>query len=99
MPVLGSSLTTSWSGSGRRDVLKKPILGGRLKTSRSSVLGDRQALAGAQEERNAGPAPIVHLQTHRCVCLGRRIGGYAVHLSVAVVLGADVMGGVGRGHC
>ena len=35
-------------------------------------LGDRESLAGADEPRNAGPAPVVDLEPHRRVRLGGR---------------------------
>ena len=37
MPVVGSSLTTIWFGSGMRSPCLKPSRGGSLNTSRSSV--------------------------------------------------------------
>jgi hypothetical protein len=37
IPVVGSSRTTSWFGSGRRSNAAKPSRGGCLNTSRSSV--------------------------------------------------------------
>src|SRR4051812_1912860 len=58
--------------------------------------GDRQqalllahALARAQEERNAAPAPVVDLGAQRDEGLGLRVRVHAVGLAVAVVLAAD----------
>ena len=59
-------------------------------------LGDRQALAGADEERHALPAPVVDLQAQRRVGLGRRVRRDSLDVTVAVVLPAHVVRGVGR---
>ena len=60
-------------------------------------LRDGQELAGADEERHAGPAPVVDVEPQRRVGLGRGVGGDAVDVAVAVVLAAHVVRGVGRG--
>ena len=54
-----------------------------------------QALAGADEERHARPAPVLDLQPQRGVGLGGRVGRDAVDRAVAVVLPADVVRRVG----
>ena len=70
----GSSLTTSWSGSGRRRRDRDEAEPRRaLEDEPQLGLGDRQALAGADEERHARPAPVVDLQPQRGVGLGRRV--------------------------
>ena len=61
-------------------------------------LRDRHALAGADEERDARPAPVLDLQLERGVRLRRRAVGHARDLEVAVVLAADVVRRVRRGH-
>ena len=72
----------------RRRVEHEPQLG----------LRDRQQLAGPDEERHAGPAPVVDLQAHGGVRLGRGVGLDPVDVAVAVVLAADVVRGIGVGH-
>ena len=62
-------------------------------------LGDRQVLAGADEERHALPAPVVDLQPHRRVGLGGRSRRATPSIvAVAVVLPAHVVRRVGGGH-
>ena len=61
-------------------------------------LGHREALAGADEERHARPAPVLDLEPQRRVRLGRRVGGDAVDPEVALVLPADVVRGVRLQH-
>ena len=58
-------------------------------------LGRGQALAGADEERHAGPAPVLDVQAQRGVGLGLRVRRHAVDRAVALVLAAHVVGGVG----
>ena len=58
-------------------------------------LGRRQVLSRADEERNARPAPVVDVEAQGGVGLGRRVRGDAVGVEVALVLPADVVGGVG----
>ena len=60
-------------------------------------LRDRQVLAGADEERHARPAPVVDLQAHRRVGLGRGVRRHAVDVAVAVVLAAHVVRRVAAG--
>ena len=78
MPVDGSSLTTIWSGSAsgaaqaeaepRRVLEHEPQLG----------VGHRQALPGADEERDARPSPVLDVEPQRGVRLGGGVGGDAV---------------------
>src|SRR4051812_13265489 len=50
----------------------------------------REPLAGAQVERHAGPAPVVHHQLHRGVRLGRRVVRHVLLVEVGLrVLAAD----------
>src|SRR4029077_15206389 len=56
----------------------------------------REPLAGANEERDARPPPVVDLQPQRGKGLRLRAGGDAVDVAIPVVLPADVMGWVGR---
>ena len=65
-----------------------------MNTSRSSVCVTGQALAGANEERDAGPARVLDLEPKGGVRLRRRVGCDAVDRAVAVVLPSDVMSGV-----
>ena len=58
----------------------------------------RQLLAGADEERDAGPAPVLDVEPQRRVRLRGRAGRDAVDVEVAVVLAADVVARVGLGH-
>ncbi len=97
IPVVGSSLTTSWFGSGGATRSLKPRFGACLKTSRSSVWVAWQALPGPDEERHAGPAPVLDLQPKRRVGLGRRARIDAVDVEIAVVLPAHVVRRVGVG--
>ena len=60
-------------------------------------LGGLEALPGPDEERHAGPAPVLDLQPERGVGLGGRFGIDAVDVEVAVVLTANVVRGVGVG--
>ena len=57
-------------------------------------LGDGKPLAGADVEGNAGPAPVLDVEPQRGIGLGRRVGRNAVDVAVAVVLAADVVGGI-----
>ena len=79
-----------WQGSSRT-----PRRGGSLKISRSSHWVDREQLAGADEERDAGPAPVVDLEAHRRERLGGRALRHPLDLPVALVLPADVLRRVG----
>jgi hypothetical protein len=69
-------------------------------TQEQPHLGDpaRQRLAGPQEDRDVGPAPVVDLQPQRHVGLGGRTGGYAGDLGVPLVLAADVVLRAGGRH-
>src|SRR6185437_8300871 len=58
-------------------------------------LGDRQVLAGADEEGDAPPALAVDPELERCVGLGRRACSDPRGRAVAAVLAAHVAGGVG----
>ena len=72
-PSLGCTVSTSWFGlHAERAVLAEGEMRDGLQRDRD--LGDlaRQALAGAQVERHARPAPVVDLQAQRRVGLGRR---------------------------
>ena len=57
---------------------------------------ERESLAGANEERDAGPAPVVDREPQRDVGLGVGTLGDAVNRPVAVVLAADAV--FGRRH-
>ena len=95
-PVVGSSLTTSWFGSGTaRPSSSKPSSRRMLEDEPELGLRHRQALAGADEERHARPAPVLDVQAQRGVRLGGRVRRDAVDRQVAVVLAADVVGRVG----
>ena len=54
-------------------------------------LRHRQPLAGADEERDARPAPVVDLEPERGERLGVRVGCDSGDLAVAGVLTADEM--------
>ena len=95
MPVDGSSLTTSWSGSDVRRRAGRTRAGAVLEHEPQLGLGDRQPLPGADEERDARPAPVLDVEAQRRVGLGGRVGGDAVDRAVALVLAADVVRGVG----
>ena len=86
---------TSWSGSGLSSVSANPSFGGSFEHQPDLGLGRRQVLARADEERDARPAPVVDVEAEGGVGLGRRVRGDAVGVEVAVVLPADVVGGVG----
>ena len=58
-------------------------------------LGHRQALAGADEERDARPAPVLDLQPQRGEGLRRRVGRDAGDRAVALVLPPHVVRRVG----
>ena len=58
-------------------------------------LRDRQALARADEEGHARPAPVLDLEPQGTVGLGRGVGRHAVDGAVAVVLAAHVVSGIG----
>src|SRR6476469_5705338 len=62
-----------------------------LKAEPQLRLGHRETLAGADEERHAGPAPVLDLELERRVRLRGRVGGNAVDRAVAVVLAAHVV--------
>ena len=99
-PSLGCSVSTSWLGlHAERAVLAEGEMGNRLQRDRD--LGDLacQALAGAQVEGDAGPAPVVDFQAQRRERLGRRARAHALLLEIARhVLAAGVPGGVLRAH-
>ena len=58
-------------------------------------LRDGKALAGTDEERHTGPAPVLDVEPKRSVGLGRRIGIDALDVEVAVVLPAHVVRRIG----
>ncbi|MEZ5184077.1 MAG: hypothetical protein R2702_19760 [Acidimicrobiales bacterium] len=58
----------------------------------------RQALAGAQEERDAGPAPVVDLAAQGDERLGLGLGRHPRLVAVAQVLAADHLRGRDRHH-
>ena len=60
-------------------------------------LGDWEPLAGADEEGDPSPAPVVDLQPQCGVRLGRGFRGHALDLAVALVLPPHVVGGSGVG--
>ena len=57
-------------------------------------LRGREALAGANEEGDPGPAPVLDLEAEGCVRLRRRVRSDSVDRAVAVVLPAHVVRGV-----
>ena len=63
--------------------------GGSREGDREQVAALGQALAGAQVERHARPAPVVDEGLERDERLGVRVRGDAVLVAVAVVLAAD----------
>src|SRR5690242_15109494 len=83
-------------GSGRLGQEGQPGGSGRGRPH----LGDsvRQRLAGAQQDRDVRPAPVVDLQPQRDVGLGGRAAGHAGDIGVPLVLPAHVVLRVGRGH-
>ena len=91
-------MTTSWLGSGASGVGGEAEARRSLEDEPQLGLRDRQVLAGADEERHARPAPVVDLQAHRGVGLGRRVRRDPVDVAVAVVLAADVVRRVARRH-
>ena len=88
-------MITSWLGSGRRCQPGEPELRRVLEDQPQLGLRDRQPLAGANEEGNARPAPVLDLEPQRRVRLGGRVRGDPVDAEVAVVLPAHVAGGIG----
>ncbi len=94
-PSTGSSLITSWLGSGRRVEPGEAELRRVLEDQAKLRLRDRQALARANEERNARPAPVVDLEPKRRVRLGGRVGSDTVDVAVAVVLAPHVVSRIG----
>jgi len=56
----------------------------------------REELPGADEERNARPAPVLDLEAESGVGLGRRALRDAVDVQIALVLATDVVRRVGR---
>ena len=94
-PVEGSSLITSWLGSGLRSNGDEAEAGRMLEHDPHLRLRGRQPLAAADEERDARPAPRVDVETQRRVGLGRRVRRDAVDVEVALVLAAHVVGGIG----
>ena len=93
--MLGSSLMTSWLGSGLRVGQIESQLGRAVEDEPDLGLGRRQVLPGADEEGNARPAPVVDVEPEGGVRLGRRVGGDAIGVEVALVLAAHVVRGVG----
>ena len=85
---LGRAAATRVEAEARRAMEHEPQLG----------LGGLQVLAGPDEEGHTRPAPVVDLQPHRGVGLGRRVRGDSVDLPVPVVLAADVVRRIGRRH-
>jgi hypothetical protein len=61
-------------------------------------LGDGQVLAGADEERDPLPAPVVDLEPERRVGLRRRVGSDPVDPRVTVVLPPHIVGRHAVGH-
>ena len=98
--MIGSSLTIELAldrrpAPGRR---QKPEPRRAVEHQPDLGLGGRQTLAGADEPRHPGPAPVVDLEPQRRVGLGRRVGRDPVDVQVAVVLAADIVLRVGVGH-
>ena len=91
----GSSLITSWLGSGWWSAGQKPRRGGRLKTRRSSVWVTGSRLPVRMKNGTPGPAPVLDVEPERGVRLGGGAGGDTLDVLVAVVLTADVVGRVG----
>ena len=60
--------------------------------------GHGERLAGTDEERHAGPAPVVDLEPQRAERLRLRVRRDAVDVEVAAVLAADVLRRVRLGH-
>ena len=90
-PSLGCTVRTSWFGRTPTgpSLLEAEV---RDRLERDRDLGDlaRQALARAQVERHARPAPVVDLEAQRRVRLGVGVGRDALLLEVARhVLAAD----------
>ncbi len=76
----------------------EPELRGMLEDQPQLGLGDRQALAGSDEEGNAGPAPALDVETERRERLGRRVLRHPVDRPIALVLSPHVVRGVGLRH-
>ena len=70
---------------------EEPQPRGALEEQSQLGLGHTQALAGADEDRHAGPAPVVDLQAKRRVGLGAGVRRDSLDLAIAVVLPAHVM--------
>ena len=95
-PVDGSSLITIWSGSGgARPLGEEPEPRRPAEDQARLGLGRGEALAGADEERHAGPAPVLDVQAQRGVGLRLRVRRDAVDRAVALVLTAHVVGRIG----
>ena len=98
-PVEGSSLITSWFGSGRRSSTSKPSFGGCLKTRRTSVCVTGRRLPARMKNGTPDQRQFSMFEPQRGERLGGRVGGHPVDREVAVVLAADVarrIGGLDR---
>ena len=72
-----------------RVLLREQTLGRALELDHDLGRLDGQALAGAHEDRDVGPAPGVDVETQRRVCLDGAVRVHALRLAVAAVLAAD----------
>ena len=73
-------------------------LGGSRKAMLTTRAPSAMALARAQEERHAGPAPVVHPDLRGDERLHLRVGRDAGLVAVALVLAAHDLVGVEREH-
>ena len=82
---------TSWSGSDDASRSPNPRCGGALEHQPHLGLGHRKALTRTDEERHSRPAPVLDVQSQRCVRLGGRVGVDTVDRPVPLVLAAHVV--------
>ena len=91
--------STSWFGfRARRVTWDEAEPGRRVEDDAHLRDGRRQRLARADEERHAGPAPVVDLESQGAERLRLRARRYAADIEVAAVLAADVPRRIGLGH-
>ena len=95
-PVDGSSLITSWLGSGRRSSAAKPRCGGCLKTSRTSVCVTGSRLPARMKNGTPDQRQLSISSRSAVYVSVRRVRSDAVDREVALVLAAHVVRRIGR---